>query len=230
MTLRLVLAWLALATVTGCGGTQMATQDASATVPQQAASSSASPTSGPLVPNVPARPAPQPPIDLSKPGTFQTETCGAWPPSGPPTVRDYLDLTRPGDPDYRTAAIVSIDSTGPAFYNTPDRARWTTAWLNAGHAADIYRPFTFTVQRPLTPGLNQGQQVTGYVEGGTVGQDDVQVCMGQPSVDDPSVGSQAVVIFGGNMKDLPSGPVVTLFDVIKGGKVIGLLGREEPIP
>lgn len=174
-------------------------------------------------------------VDLSRPVTAQS-LCGDYPPGGPTTLGQYLSAVSATGWG-RTAAVVTITSgPGAAIYNTPDGSRWSEAWRAAGHALEIYTPYGFTVVRPLSPGLTAGQKVTGYVEGGAMPNGDNEgSCTGQPSVPHVLPGRQAVVIFGGNMKDLNTGPTVSLFDVIQGkdgvqGSYVVTERGREPIP
>jgi hypothetical protein len=190
--------------------------------------STVSQTPGALLPPIGVHEAP-PHADLSRPVTTYS-VCGDWPSGGPPTLGQLLSDVAPTSKWSRAAAVVTVVSAGAPFYNTPDRARWTQAWISAGHYPYIYTPYVFRVQRPLAPGLSAGQTIAAYVEGGAMANgDDMRFCTGQPSAT-PSAGSQAVVIFGGgNIRELPLGPTVSLFDVIEGGSVVTYRGR-EPIP
>jgi len=227
------------AALSACGAAVQETAPASSNLGTAAQSVSApdTQTPGPLIGRPPAGQAPGAQrIDLSQPVKTQA-TCGDWPSSGPPTLQQYLSEVAPSSGLYRTAAIATVASApGAPVYNSPDGKRWTQAWIAAGHSPDIYTPYQFTVQRPLTSGLATGQKITGYVEGGAMANgDSVTSCSGQPSVANPTTGRQALVIFGGNMKDSAGGPTVGLFDVCslapctKGTSVVTQRGQ-EPAP
>jgi hypothetical protein len=153
----------------------------------------------------------------------------------PPTLAQLLQRvgSAPGE---RAAAIVTVDSVGPAEWNTPDGHRWTQAEIDAGTSVypAIFTPYVLTVQRPLG-GVSAGQQITAYLPGGTTPQGDVSNACYVPRVV-PQPGWSAVVILGSEIDSAVASntaplhkPSITEFDVIKNGAAQTTSGP-QPIP
>lgn len=139
-------------------------------------------------------------------------------------LHDYLShmaLTT-SDPDQvgRAAAVVQVTAIGAARWNTPDGHRWTQAEADAATAANppvepsIYTPYTVKVLQSLRGGLSAGTTIVGFVRGGTVGQDRIDLSC---SVSQPVVGGQYVAFFGSELTTGQMGaaplqqPVITTF-------------------
>lgn len=139
-------------------------------------------------------------------------------------LHDYLShmaLTT-ADPDQvgRAAAVVQVTSVGAARWNTSDGHRWTQAEADTAAASSpsveayIYTPYTVSVVHPLRGGLAAGSTIVGFLRGGTVGQDKINLSC---SVAQPSVGGEYVVFFGSELTTAAMGatplsqPVITTF-------------------
>jgi len=139
-------------------------------------------------------------------------------------LHDYLShmgLTT-ADPDQvgRAAALVQVTSVGAARWNTSDGHRWTQAEADSAAIASpsveayIYTPYTVTVVQPLRGGLAAGSTIVGFLRGGTVGQDKINLSC---SVAQPTVGGEYVVFFGSELTTAAMGaaplsqPVITTF-------------------
>jgi len=139
-------------------------------------------------------------------------------------LHDYLShmgLTT-ADPDQvgRAAAVVRVTSVGAARWNTSDGHRWTQAEADGAAAASpsveayIYTPYTVTVVQPLRGGLAAGSTVVGFLRGGTVGRDKINLSC---SAAQPTVGGEYVVFFGSELTTAAMGaaplsqPVITTF-------------------
>lgn len=181
-------------------------------------------------------PAKLPPLNMAV-AQHQSMECDYSEPRA--TLPQNLALVRDGDSFARAAAVVTIVSVGAAVWNTPDGHRYTQAETNAGTAVQpqVMTPYVLTVQHPLSSvgGLTAGQKITGYAPGGTTAfGDTTQSCIGQPTVQNPQPGWQAVVILGQEMdRPVSTGslvrPTITVFDVISNGQAVTPWGL-EPVP
>jgi hypothetical protein len=139
-------------------------------------------------------------------------------------LHDYLShmgltTTDPGQVG-RASAVVQVTSVGAARWNTSDGHRWTQTEADSAAAATpsvdayIYTPYTVTVVQPLRGSLAAGATIVGFLRGGTVGQDKINLSC---SVAQPTVGGEYVVFFGSELTTAAMGaaplqqPVITNF-------------------
>jgi hypothetical protein len=192
---------------------------------------------------VASRNATAPPTPARTPGTPTTILGG-------PAQRSLLDFSRPiqavqtcGDLMQGAslassikgarggAAVVSITDIGPAHWDTPTGARPTVQEASQPQTTPlwIYTAYRLHVERLLgtTSVLAVGQDVTGYLSGGRLGQDSTIGCIPNPA---PHPAMAAVVIFGGPFPDRSDpGSIIDELDPIEGGQAMTLEGP-QPIP
>ena len=139
-------------------------------------------------------------------------------------LHDYLShmAQTTSDPEQagRAAAVVQVTAVGSARWNTSDGHRWTQAEADSAAAATpsveayIYTPYTVRVVKPLRGELPAGSTIVGFVRGGSVGQDKIDLSC---SVAQPIVGNEYVAFFGSELTTAQMGatplqqPVITTF-------------------